>query len=595
MIEFPGNIISENILFAFGITIMHSLWIGAAISGIAALLCRFFHKSSDARYIVAVTGLTIIFISSIIIFINSASGENQIYETKEPYLHEAFDQSEAYATDNSLAVITDASPALAPMVKLAEKIFIYHSDLLLLLWLAGTIIMTLRFTGSYIYAYRFRNHKTNIVNSYWTDKAAQIAESINLKRKFKVVKSSFAKSPLVSGWLKPAIIFPYSLLTGLPADQIEAIIAHELAHIKRNDYLVNILQSIIEIILFYNPAVWWLSDRIRTERENCCDDMVLASGNETLVYAKALLGIQEITSGNSLLMALNGNHKTLNRIKRLTEMKNNRNDLKERLIAVLSVIIIFMSLSFSIGFASCATASGKGPAGNDIIATGYSTDLSKQDTVRDKSSATINSTWTDPSDNKEKRVKMLIEHGEVTELYIDNERIPDSQFDKYRDLIDDTLVEYEEAMKELAEIDLEEIEDEIEEAMKEIEEIDIEKMEFEIQEALSGIEKIDMQEMQFEIQEALSEIEKIDMEEMQFEIQEALSEIEKIDMEEMEMEIRESIREIEKIDIEELEFEIQEALREIEKIDMKELETEIRKAREYIKEKEKLKKNSQKK
>ena len=98
--------------------------------------------------------------------------------------------------------------------------------------------------------------------------------------------------PTVIGWLKPVVLLPASALAGLTPRQLEAILAHELAHIRRHDYLVNLLQTLVETLLFYHPAVWWLSRRIRVERENCCDDLAVSLCGDPVAYAAALADLE---------------------------------------------------------------------------------------------------------------------------------------------------------------------------------------------------------------------------------------------------------------------------------------------------------------
>ena len=99
---------------------------------------------------------------------------------------------------------------------------------------------------------------------------------MRISRPVRLLESAIAEVPVVIGYLKPVILIPAGLLANLPVDQVEAILLHELAHIRRADYLVNLLQTMVESLLFYHPAVWWISHVIRTEREHCCDDFVLA-------------------------------------------------------------------------------------------------------------------------------------------------------------------------------------------------------------------------------------------------------------------------------------------------------------------------------
>ncbi len=98
---------------------------------------------------------------------------------------------------------------------------------------------------------------------------------MGLKKSVSLLQSSWINSPLVIGAFKPLILLPASLVVGLPPDELDSILAHELAHVMRHDYLLNLLQIAVETLLFYHPAVWWISSRIRIERENCCDDIAI--------------------------------------------------------------------------------------------------------------------------------------------------------------------------------------------------------------------------------------------------------------------------------------------------------------------------------
>ncbi len=122
---------------------------------------------------------------------------------------------------------------------------------------------------------------------------------------------------MVIGWVRPVILLPASALTGLTPQQLEAIIAHELAHIRRHDYLINMLQALVETLLFYHPAVWWVSRRIRQEREHCCDDLAVAVCGDAFAYARALLEMERLrAAGPQLAVAANGGL-LMNRIQRL--------------------------------------------------------------------------------------------------------------------------------------------------------------------------------------------------------------------------------------------------------------------------------------
>ena len=129
----------------------------------------------------------------------------------------------------------------------------------------------------------------------------KLAQRLRVTGPVKLVESTLVQIPTVVGWLRPVILLPASAIVGLTPKQLEALLAHELAHIRRHDYLINMLQSIIEILGFYHPAVWWISHQIRIERENCCDDLAVSISGDTAHYAKTLVEMERIRSGHAEL------------------------------------------------------------------------------------------------------------------------------------------------------------------------------------------------------------------------------------------------------------------------------------------------------
>ena len=104
----------------------------------------------------------------------------------------------------------------------------------------------------------------------------RVKERLGVNRAVEIVESALVEVPTIIGCLRPMILLPASAITGFSVAEIELILAHELAHVKRHDWLANLTQTVIEILLFYHPAMWWVSNQIRKERENCCDDMAVA-------------------------------------------------------------------------------------------------------------------------------------------------------------------------------------------------------------------------------------------------------------------------------------------------------------------------------
>ncbi len=151
----------------------------------------------------------------------------------------------------------------------------------------------------------------------WSTKLEPLKSKLALRGHVTLLESALVRVPSVIGWLKPVILLPPATLSGLTVPQLEAVLLHELAHIKRRDYLVNLLQSLVETLFFYHPAARWLSKQVRTERENCCDDLVVHVTDDPLTYARALTRLETDRSQTPIQMAASGGH-LMNRVRRLT-------------------------------------------------------------------------------------------------------------------------------------------------------------------------------------------------------------------------------------------------------------------------------------
>jgi uncharacterized protein (TIGR03435 family) len=164
--------------------------------------------------------------------------------------------------------------------------------LIVLAWVIGVVSFLTRLLGGWWWIHRLHRVARATPPSAWTKTAARLADSLGLSRRVHIVDSSVVDTPTVIGWITPVILLPVAALAGLSASQVEAILAHELAHIRRHDFLVNLLQTLAETMLFYHPAVWWLSARIRVEREHCCDEVALSVCGDAVSYAEALVELE---------------------------------------------------------------------------------------------------------------------------------------------------------------------------------------------------------------------------------------------------------------------------------------------------------------
>ena len=190
---------------------------------------------------------------------------------------------------------------------------------MVLAWLLGAGAFSLRSLIAWVAAMRLRRSGACAAAEIWQAKLAKLGERIRVSQPVMLLESCLTDVPVVVGFLRPAILVPAALFTGFPPDQLELLLIHELGHIRRHDYLVNLLQSIVEDVLFYHPAVWWVSSVIRAERENCCDDIVVAETHNAHRFAAALAALEQNRwAEHEAVLAANGGH-LMNRVRRLLE------------------------------------------------------------------------------------------------------------------------------------------------------------------------------------------------------------------------------------------------------------------------------------
>lgn len=164
-------------------------------------------------------------------------------------------------------------------------------------WLLGVMLTSLRLAGGWWRAQRLLRVGAIPPDPSWLDTVARLAPRVGLSAPVSVLESARIQVPMVIGCVKPVLLLPASALTGFTPRQLEAVLAHELAHIVRHDYLVNLLQSCVETLLFYHPAVWWVSHAVRVEREHCCDDLAVSACGDAILYARALTELEARRQG----------------------------------------------------------------------------------------------------------------------------------------------------------------------------------------------------------------------------------------------------------------------------------------------------------
>lgn len=187
---------------------------------------------------------------------------------------------------------------------------------LLFAWLIGVTFFSVRLGVACHRIHRIRTQGELLDDFALRSQMEKICRRLAIQKSIQLYVSRHISTPTTIGWIKPIVLLPATAATGLTADQLTAVLAHELAHIRRGDFLVNMIQSLIEVIFFFHPVVWWISSQIREERENCCDDLVTSRLSSKKTYAESLLKLAEAQSAPNPALNANGG-KLLNRIQRL--------------------------------------------------------------------------------------------------------------------------------------------------------------------------------------------------------------------------------------------------------------------------------------
>lgn len=276
---------------ALGWTLVHSLWQGAGVGLLAWAGLRLLRRRSpQARYLLAcgaLAALPAMALATLLLVWPAQAGP--------AYLE---------------------APGPGGFREGLEPLLPYASAF----WTAGVSLLGLRLLGGWWWLQRLRWLGSKPASEAWASRLRALAERLGVRGSVALLESWAADAPMVIGWLRPVILVPAAALAGLSPEGLEAVLAHELAHVRRHDYLVNLLQSLVEALFFHHPAAWWLSGQIRAEREHCCDDAAVDLCGDPLLYARALADLEDLRHSlepqTGLAVAANGGI-LMNRIRRL--------------------------------------------------------------------------------------------------------------------------------------------------------------------------------------------------------------------------------------------------------------------------------------
>ena len=264
-----------------GWTLVHFLWQGAIVAGLFAIVGRMLReRSSELKYTVASGTLVLLALMPVATYLTLAP-------TPQPVAKVSFAAAVRAAASQKVIIqyVKASPPSLAQVVEANLPNAVG-------LWALGVGVLGLRMLGGLWLVERLKRRLSTPVSEEWRENLNELAIRVGIRRLVQLRESAHVLAPAAMGVFRSTIIVPTSLLVRLPADQLEAVLLHELAHIRRHDYVVNLVQSVVETTLFYHPAVWYVSRVVRAERENCCDDFAVRTLGNPMLYARALTNLE---------------------------------------------------------------------------------------------------------------------------------------------------------------------------------------------------------------------------------------------------------------------------------------------------------------
>ncbi len=285
-----------------GWTLVHFIWQGSLIAVLyAAARGGVMRRSTaNARYLLACAALTAMMAAPVVTWGLMRPSDASLDDT--------------YHTPKNLPATFTAGitthPITLPASVRTTVLAVHQAQLLLwvvMVWLTGAVVFWVRLAGGWVVAARMRWVLVRHAPPEWHEILGKLGARIGVSRPVRLLVSAMVQVPSVVGWLRPIVLVPVGALSGLPVEHMEALLLHELAHIRRHDYLINILQTVAEALLFYHPAVWWVSGHVRAERELCCDDLAVSVSGDAPTYARALAHMESCRPAHlSAAVAANG-------------------------------------------------------------------------------------------------------------------------------------------------------------------------------------------------------------------------------------------------------------------------------------------------
>lgn len=368
---------------ALGWTLLHSIWQIAAVGFFLRLLLWFVpQKRSAIRYGVLLTGMLVPLFWAGITF----SGEWSAVKTAENTILPVGGTSNStavFSPENGSHPKEGATPDNnypAAVEKPSEITVWWHqqtdrikADLnpyllwLVIVWYLGVVLLSVFILAGFHQLYRLRNQNVSLPEPEWQERFLELTRKMGIRRKVGFLLSASIGEPVTFHFFRPVVLAPIGVFTGLSPQQVEILLLHELAHIRRYDFLVNIFQSVIEVLFFYHPTVWWISGKLREVREHCCDDLVLQVRDQPMLYAEALTHLQLFHRPRKTKLAMYANGKKGNFSKRILRLFGQYDRQTDPLRGSFIGLLLMIGLALQVFFVPTVNGENSEPLSKEVI------------------------------------------------------------------------------------------------------------------------------------------------------------------------------------------------------------------------------------
>jgi bla regulator protein blaR1 len=355
------NIVPDTIVRAVCWTLLHSLWQGLLVAVLAGVIMVLTKKSSSSLRYNLLCSLLFLFLAG-----SGYTFYRQLLPASPAITH--FTPAGVYAPQQAAPVRIMAEPVAGHALENGIGVLIHyfntHAALVVLIWFIVFLARFVQLLSGLVYTQRIRHYKTSAAPDYWQERLRQLLTKVRISRPVLLLESALIKIPVVVGVLKPAILVPVGMLAHLGPDEVESILLHELAHVRRQDYLLNLVQNLVDTLFFFNPAMIWISSLIRAERENCCDDIAIRETRSRRKLIEALVSFHEYeksAAGFALSFAAKENQ-VVRRVRRIVHKTNPSLNAGERVLLMSGLLIL------SAAFITINGSHGDKPTGVSAVA-----------------------------------------------------------------------------------------------------------------------------------------------------------------------------------------------------------------------------------